>query len=73
MFLLLRGHGKVSLLVTPLLLKRSWNVTSIIGSAPRKSNVESAAGPVAAKISVKVHDIGGVTSQTGAQAVIDET
>lgn len=71
--LLIGGHGKISLLLTPLLLKRSWTVTSVIRSSSQKSDILSAAGSSTSNLSVKIHDIESVTSQADAQALFDET
>lgn len=71
--LLLGGHGKVSLHLTPLLLQKSWTVTSTIRSAAHTPDLLSAAGSRASDLSIKIHDLEKVNSQTDAQAVIDET
>ena len=71
--LLLGGHGKIALHLTPLLLQKSWTVTSLIRSAAQEPDIVSAAGSHGPGLSVKVHDIESVTSQTDAQAVINDT
>ena len=71
--LLLGGHGKISLLLTPLLLQRSWTVTSVIRSIAQKPDIFSAAGPHASNVDVRIHDLESITSQADAQAIIDET
>ena len=71
--LLLGGHGKISLSLTTLLLQKSWTVTSLIRTAAHESDILSAAGSRASDISIKIHDLESVNSQTHAQAVIDET
>ena len=71
--LLLGGHGKISLLLTPLLLQRSWAVTSVIRSSSQESDILSAASSYASSLSIKVRDLESVTSQADAQAVLDET
>lgn len=71
--LLIGGHGKISILLTPLLLQRSWTVTSVIRSSSQKSDILSAAGSSTANLSVKIHDLEAVTSQADAQALLDET
>lgn len=71
--LLIGGHGKISLLLTPLLLERSWTVTSIIRSSSQKSDILSAAGSSIANLTVKVHDLESITSQADAQALLDDT
>ena len=71
--LLLGGHGKISLLLTPLLLQRSWAVTSVIRSSSQEADILSAASSHATSLSIKVRDLESVTSQADAQAVLDET
>ena len=71
--LLLGGHGKISLLLTPLLLQRSWAVTSVIRSSSQEADILSAASSNASSLSIKVRDLESVTSQADAQAVLDET
>lgn len=71
--LLIGGHGKISLFLTPLLLQKAWTVTSLIRSAAHKPDILAAAGSRASDLSVKIHDLESVDSQNDAQAVIDET
>ena len=37
--LLLGGHGKVSMHLTPLLLAKSWNVTSVVRNAEHEKEI----------------------------------
>jgi nucleoside-diphosphate-sugar epimerase len=37
--LLIGGHGKIALQLTPLLLSRSWHVTSLVREASQKDDV----------------------------------
>ena len=71
--LLLGGHGKISLLMTPLLLQRSWNLTSLIRSSSQESDVISAAGKNTSNLVVKIGDLEAITSQADAQSILDET
>ena len=71
--LLLGGHGNISLLMTPLLLQRSWTLTSMIRSSSQKSDVVSAAGADASNLSVKIADLEAINSQADAQVILDET
>ena len=71
--LLLGGHGKISLLMTPLLLQRSWSLTSLIRSSAQSSDVENAAGADVSNLSVKIGDLEAVSSQADAQSILDET
>lgn len=71
--LLLGGHGKISLLMTPLLLQRSWSLTSLIRSSSQESDVVSAAGEYASNLDVKIGDLEAINSQAHAQSILDET
>ncbi|KUJ12975.1 NAD(P)-binding protein [Mollisia scopiformis] len=70
--LLLGGHGKVSLLMTPKLLSRSWNVTSVIRNPDQKSEILSAGKNGPGKISVLIESIEDVKSQADAQKILDK-
>lgn len=71
--LLLGGHGKISLLMTPLLLQRSWTLTSLIRSTAQKADVESAAGIYVSNLRVKVADLEAIQSQEDAQSILNDT
>ncbi|CAK7208422.1 hypothetical protein SBRCBS47491_000087 [Sporothrix bragantina] len=73
--LLLGGHGKVARLLTPLLLQRSWTVTSVIRSPDQVSTIEALAPDAAARknLNVLVHSLEDlVQSQDQAQALLDQ-
>ncbi|KAF8854636.1 NAD(P)-binding protein [Acephala macrosclerotiorum] len=70
--LLLGGHGKVSLLMTPKLVSRSWNVTSVIRNPDQKPEIISAGSKGPGKISVLIESIEDVKSQSDAQKIIDK-
>ncbi|ROT36389.1 NAD dependent epimerase/dehydratase [Sodiomyces alkalinus F11] len=71
--LILGGHGKVSQLITPILLRNSWTVTSVIRSADQVPTIEKlSAGVSAGKLNVLVRSIEDVKEQAQAQAVLDE-
>ncbi|KAE8440946.1 hypothetical protein EG329_006185 [Mollisiaceae sp. DMI_Dod_QoI] len=70
--LLLGGHGKVSLLMTPKLLSRSWNVTSIIRNPDHKPEILSAGKNGPGKIDVLVESLEDVKSQADAQKILDK-
>lgn len=84
--LLLGGNGKIARLLTPLLLRRGWDVTSVIRSAEQVASVAAlggggvAEGAAAGKLKVLVRsledvaDTGGDEAEmkTRARAVIDE-
>ena len=75
--LLLGGHGKVAQLLTPLLLRRGWNVTSVIRSAEQVPDIERLADAVgdkqqSGKLSVLVRSLEEVKSEGAAKGVLDE-
>ena len=70
--LLLGGHGRVSLLMTPLLLARSWNVTSVIRNADHKKDIEATGAGQPGKLDVLVDSLDDVKSEQQAQSIIDK-
>jgi nucleoside-diphosphate-sugar epimerase len=71
--LVLGGNGKIARLLTPLLLKRSWAVTSIIRDPAQVPDVEKlGSGGTSGKLNVLVRSIEEVKSQDQAKKVIDE-
>ncbi|KAI0837042.1 NAD(P)-binding protein [Hypoxylon sp. FL0890] len=70
--LLLGGSGKVARLLTPLLLQRAWNVTSIIRDPAQVANLEKLSEGQAGKLNVLVRSLEDVTSDAQAKSLIDE-
>ncbi|KAI1372324.1 NAD(P)-binding protein [Hypoxylon crocopeplum] len=70
--LLLGGSGKVAQLLTPLLLQRSWNVTSIIRDPTQVANLQKLGEGQTGKLSVLVRSLEDVTSDAQAKSLIDE-
>ncbi|KAK4194943.1 hypothetical protein QBC40DRAFT_317769 [Triangularia verruculosa] len=71
--LLLGGHGKVAQLLTPLLLKRAWTVTSVIRSQEQVPTIKKlAAGESKGKLNVLVRSLEEVKSEADAKRVIEE-
>lgn len=70
--LLIGGHGKVAQLLTPLLLARSWNVTSMIRAAEQKDTIEKLAHNQPGKLSVLVSSVADVKSEADAKKIIDQ-
>jgi dTDP-4-dehydrorhamnose reductase len=70
--LLLGGHGKVSQLLTPLLLKRSWTVTSVIRSEEQKPTIEQLGAGLPGKLNVLVRSIEDIDSRDKALGVLSE-
>ncbi|KAH6614125.1 hypothetical protein C7974DRAFT_404567 [Boeremia exigua] len=69
--LLIGGHGKVSQLLTPLLLSRSWTITSMIRSASQTPAIEALGTNQPGKLNVLVHSIGDVKTEADAQQIIE--
>lgn len=71
--LLLGGHGKVALHLTPLLRNLGWSVTSVIRDEKQKADIEAAAGPGhGGRLAVLVRSVEDVKTEADAKAVIDE-
>ncbi|EEA20931.1 hypothetical protein TMatcc_000934 [Talaromyces marneffei ATCC 18224] len=70
--LLLGGHGKIALYLTPLLLARSWNVTSVIRNAEHEVEILALGNGKPGKVSVLLSSLDDVKSQADAQAVLDK-
>ncbi|OLN87253.1 UPF0659 protein-like protein 1 [Colletotrichum chlorophyti] len=70
--LILGGHGKVSQFLTPLLLQKSWTVTSVIRAQDQVPAIEKLGAGQAGKLNVLVRSIEDVTDQSKAQAILDE-
>jgi hypothetical protein len=71
--LLLGGHGKVSLLLTPLLLSRSWRVTSVIRDPAQKAAILEAGKNGPGEIDVLVESLEEVRSDGDAAKVLEKT
>ncbi|PNS15465.1 hypothetical protein CAC42_724 [Sphaceloma murrayae] len=70
--LLLGGHGKVALKLTPLLLKRSWDVTSVIRNPEHEAEIMSLGKGHPGKLSVLVESLDEVRSEADASKVLDK-
>jgi dTDP-4-dehydrorhamnose reductase len=70
--LLIGGHGKVAQLLTPLLLSRSWNVTSMIRTADQKPTIENLSQGQPGKLNVIVSSVEDVKSEGDAQKILDQ-
>ncbi|CAF9926204.1 hypothetical protein IMSHALPRED_006906 [Imshaugia aleurites] len=72
--LLIGGHGKISQLLTPLILSRSsWQLTSVIRDAAQESTVKSLGKNLPGKLDVLVSSVEDVKTQAQAQSIIDST
>ncbi|KAL8738405.1 MAG: hypothetical protein Q9181_000776 [Wetmoreana brouardii] len=70
--LLLGGHGKVSLLLTPHLAAR-WNVTSVIRDPSQEDDILRTVADRPGKVDVLVSSLDDVKSKADAQLVIDHS
>lgn len=71
--LLLGGHGKVSLLMTPHLLSRSWQVTSVIRNPDQKTDIIAAGKNQPGQLDVLVASLEDVKSAADAKKILDQT
>ncbi|MCJ1416411.1 hypothetical protein MMC32_002746 [Xylographa parallela] len=69
--LLIGGHGKVSLLMTPLLLHRSWNVTSLIRNPAQADEILAKGHGQPGSIEILVRSLEDVKSSQQARSIID--
>ena len=70
--LIVGGHGKISQLLTPLLLKRSWTVTSLIRSQEQVSTIKGLGANGPGKLHVLVRSLEDIKSDGQAKAILDE-
>jgi hypothetical protein len=70
--LLIGGHGKVSQLLTPLLLAKSWNVTSMIRTSDQTPAIEKLGQGQPGKLSVLVSSVADVKSEADAKKILDQ-
>ncbi|KAI5463698.1 hypothetical protein BGZ63DRAFT_352331 [Mariannaea sp. PMI_226] len=70
--LILGGHGKIAQMLTPLLLKRSWTVTSVIRAQEQAPTIEQLGAGLPGRLNVLVSSIDDVTSQDHALKILNE-
>ncbi|KAF7442334.1 nad dependent epimerase dehydratase family protein [Pyrenophora tritici-repentis] len=70
--LLIGGHGKIAQLLTPLLLAKSWNVTSMIRTASQQPAIEKLGQGLPGKLSVLVHSVADVKTENDAKSILQE-
>ncbi|RFU78501.1 hypothetical protein TARUN_3748 [Trichoderma arundinaceum] len=70
--LILGGHGKIAQILTPLLLKRAWTVTSVIRHQDQVPTVEKLGAGLPGRLSVLVRSIEAVDSQEKAASILNE-
>ena len=69
--LLLGGHGKVSLLMTTVMLSRSWHITSLIRNPEHRVEIESKGTNQPGKINVLIESLEDITSVQKAESVLE--
>lgn len=70
--LLLGGHGKVSMHLTPLLLAKKWDVTSVIRNPDQEKEITDLGKGQPGKVDVLIESLDEVKTQADAQKVIDQ-
>ena len=70
--LLLGGHGKVSLFLTPLLLSKSWDVVSVVRNPDHQSEILALGNGKPGKVEVLVDSLDDVKDESQARRVIDK-
>ncbi|KAJ5739293.1 hypothetical protein N7533_012077 [Penicillium manginii] len=69
--LLLGGHGKIALKLTPLLLNRAWNVTSVVRNPDHESEILALGQGRKGKLNVLVSSLEDVKNVADAQKILD--
>ncbi|EAW18604.1 uncharacterized protein NFIA_085580 [Aspergillus fischeri NRRL 181] len=69
--LLLGGHGKVAQKLTPLLLARAWNVTSVIRNPEHENAILALGKGARGKLSVLLSSLEDVKSDDDAKKIVD--
>ncbi|KAL5343935.1 NAD(P)-binding protein [Aspergillus crustosus] len=71
--LLLGGHGKVALHLTPLLLARSWNVSSVIRNPDHEPEIQALGKNAKGKLNVLISSLEDIKSDADAAKILKET
>ncbi|OJD11541.1 hypothetical protein AJ78_07714 [Emergomyces pasteurianus Ep9510] len=69
--LLLGGHGKIARFLTPLLLNRSWDVTSVIRNPDHINDIMKLGTGKKGKVDVLISSLDEVKSVNDAKAIVD--
>lgn len=70
--LLLGGHGKVSLFLTPLLVAQSHRLTSVIRNPDQKATILKAGSKGPGQVDVLVESLDDVKSESDAKKILDK-
>ena len=71
--LLLGGHGKIAQLLTPLLLRRGWAVTSVIRTDEQVPAIQKLGTNNEGRLTVLVRSLEEVKSEGDAKGLLEET
>lgn len=69
--LVLGGHGKVARYLTPLLLDRAWNVTSVVRNPKHEDDIMSLGKGRKGKVNVLVSSLDQVKTASDARKILD--
>lgn len=69
--LLIGGHGKIAQLITPLILSRSWQLTSLIRDPAQNTTITALSNNQPGHLDVLVSSLEEINSQSQAQKIID--
>lgn len=69
--LLLGGHGKVALYLTPLLLNRAWNVTSVVRNPDHEKEILALGKGRKGNVNVLISSLADVKSAADAQQILN--
>lgn len=70
--LVLGGNGRISRLLSVILLEKGWSVTSLIRTAEQIDDLKKIGAGLPGKHDIIVHDLEQISTQEKAQAIIDE-
>lgn len=70
--LVLGGHGKISQILTPILLRKSWTVTSVIRAEEQIPAIQKLGESLQGRLNVLVRSIEDVKSESQAKSILDE-
>jgi nucleoside-diphosphate-sugar epimerase len=70
--LLLGGHGKISMKLTPMLLAKSWDVTSVVRNDDHKSEILGLGKNAPGKVDVLIDSLDEVSDEAHAKRVLDQ-
>lgn len=69
--LLLGGHGKIALHLTPLLLNRAWNVTSVVRNPDHEKEILALGKGRKGNLSVLISSLADIKSAADAQQILN--